>query len=80
MQQAQDHDPLSDRPALIKEKLSRRYLGVGGIHGIGLVRGGKVLRVHCSPGGERSDILEQLKREAAPLPVEIVPSLPPRIR
>ena len=70
---------MSERPEIIKRRLSERYLGVAGIHGIGLVRAGKALRVHCNPGQEHSEVLERLKRDAAPLPVEIVASRPPRI-
>jgi len=37
-------------PARIKQRLVDRYLGVAGIHGVGLVRSGRALRVYCEPG------------------------------
>lgn len=73
---------MSERLELLKERLSKRYLGVAGIHGIGLVRAGTAVRVYCDPGesAERSALLEQLRRDAEPLSVEIVQSPPPTIR
>lgn len=71
----------SSVPERVKRRLADRYLGVAGIHGIGLIRAGRVLRVYCNPGksAEQQMVLEQLKREAEPLEVEVIAKLPPRI-
>jgi hypothetical protein len=68
-------------PEGLKDRLSERYLGVAGIHGIGLIRAGRVLRVYCNPGesAERRTVLERLKSEAQPLEVEVIAKPPPRI-
>lgn len=65
----------------VKRRLSDRYLGVAGIHGLGLIRAGRILRVYCDPGysAERAAVLDRLKRDAEPLTVEIIAKLPPRI-
>lgn len=65
----------------VKQRLVDRYLGVAGIHGIGLVRAGRALRVYCDPCGsaERQAVLEQLQRDAHPLEVEIISKSPPRV-
>lgn len=64
-----------------KRRLSERYIGIAGIHGLGLLRADRVLRVYCVPGesAHRQSILEQLKRDAEPLKVEVISKLPPRI-
>lgn len=64
-----------------KRRLSERYLGIAGIHGIGLLRADRLLRVYCVPGKSayRQSILEQLKRDAEPLKVEVISKPPPRI-
>jgi hypothetical protein len=67
-------------PARIKQQIVDRYLGTVGIHGIGVVRAGRALRVYCEPGEsvERQAVLDRLKRDAEPLEVEIVAKAPPR--
>ena len=53
-----------------KQLLSRKSLGKGGIHGIGVSRGKNAVRIHVSPGDAGADnqqaVLEALKRDAAP--------------
>ncbi len=65
----------------VKRRLSERYLGVGGIHGLGLMHDGHTLRVYCNPGdsAERLSVLDRLKRDAKPLKLEVVVKLPPRV-
>ena len=55
-----------------KQRLSERYLGKGGIHGIGLSRAKNAVRIHMESSvsaaekAQQSAVLEELKREAAP--------------
>jgi hypothetical protein len=62
---------------VIKQRLSRKYLGRGGIHGIGMSKVGNAVRVHlvssADPGerSRQSAILDELKRDAAPYEVII---------
>lgn len=71
----------SEPPERIKRRLSKRYLGIEGIYGIGLLHGGRVLRVYCTPGtsAERSAVLARLRRDAKQLELEIVAKPPPRV-
>ena len=64
----------------LKRRLSDRYLGVGGIHGLGLVHDGRTLRVYCNPGdsAEQQSVLAKLKCDAEPLNLEVIAKLPPR--
>jgi hypothetical protein len=68
-------------PERIKRRLSKRYLGIAGIYGMGLLRGGRVLRVYCAPGisAKRDAVLASLRRDAQQLELEIVAKPPPRI-
>jgi hypothetical protein len=68
-------------PEEIKNRLSARYLGVAGIHGLGLMRAGRVVRVYCDPGdsAEREAVLARLKRDAQPLEVEVIAKSPPKV-
>jgi hypothetical protein len=68
-------------PERVKRRLSKRYLGVAGIYGIGLTRGGRTLRVYCAPGrsAERRAVLAKLERDAEQFELEIVAKPPPRV-
>jgi hypothetical protein len=65
----------------VKRRLRETYLGVSGIHGLGLNRAAAAVRVYCDPGdsSERQAVLERLRRDAAPFAIEIVSEPPPRI-
>jgi hypothetical protein len=65
-----------------KRRLSRKYLGKGGVHGIGLSRAKQAVRVHLGSGdneheGEQGAVLEELRRDAAPYDVLITVEEPP---
>lgn len=68
-------------PERLKRRLSRRYLGVAGIYGMGLLQGGRVLRVYCAPGqsAKRKSALARLRHDAQQLELEIVTKPPPRV-
>jgi hypothetical protein len=62
-----------------KHRLAR-YLGMAGIHGLGVNRTRRMVRVYCTrKATEQAPILKQLKRDAAPFAVEIVRSAPPKV-
>jgi hypothetical protein len=61
----------------VKRRLSQKYLGKAGVHGIGLSRAQNAVKVHLESNGnseqdgDQSALLEELKREAAPYDVLI---------
>ena len=65
----------------VKRRLRDRYLGVAGIHGLGLNHAAGAVRVYCDLGdcAERQAVLERLRSDAAPFTIEIVSEPPPRI-
>lgn len=62
---------------VIKQRLSRKYLGRGGIHGIGMSKARNAVRVHLVSSADpeerlrQSAMLDELKRDAAPCEVII---------
>lgn len=60
----------------VKRKLSRKYLGKAGIHGMGVSHSKNAVHVYVEkedPDGERQKLMEEIEKEAAPykvLPVE----------
>ena len=58
-----------------KRRLSRKYLGKGGIHGIGLSRTRNAVCVHlassddAAQAAQQNAVLEELKRDATPYEV-----------
>jgi hypothetical protein len=58
-----------------KRRLSRKYLGRGGIHGIGLSRARNAVCVHLAAGrdaahaAQQNAILDELKHDASPYEV-----------
>ena len=66
----------------VKRRLGERYLGKGGIHGVGLRRSRNAVTVYLSPGSVpgRDATLQALRAEAAPFDVIVVEELPPSIR
>jgi hypothetical protein len=67
--------------------LSRKYLGKGGIHGIGLSKGQNAIRVHVAPShgwdrevaARQSALLDELKRDASPYAVLVTGEEAPTI-
>lgn len=70
-------DPLQDA----KRRISGRYLGRGGIHGIGLRRSEQGIVVYLEPGAAAVEgpLLREIEREAAPFRLILVHEPPPRI-
>lgn len=60
--------------------MSRKYLGKGGIHGVGVRSSSDALTVYISPGsGEQNqELLQDLKADAAPFKVLFVEEEPPK--
>lgn len=59
-----------------KRLISRKYLGRGGVHGVGLSKADNAVRVHLSPpaaasDNDREELLEALRRDAAPYAVMV---------
>lgn len=54
-----------------KERVSRKYLGKAGVHGVGIRRSRNALAVYMKPSSEpdRERILGEIEKEAAPYAV-----------
>jgi hypothetical protein len=65
----------------VKNRLRQSYLGKGGIHGLGLSRAEKAIRVYvdAQAGADESEVIEQLRESARPYPVIVVREDRPRI-
>ena len=62
-----------------KRRISDKYLGVGGIHGVGMSRANNAVRVYVSTADAIDDArLEEIRRVAEPFDVLIVEDAPPR--
>ena len=57
----------------IKQLVTRKYLGKGGIHSVGISRSQNAVRVYLEPAAsdEQSKILEEIEKEVSPY--KIVP-------
>lgn len=66
----------------LKQRISERHMGRGGIHAIGLRASENALCVYVDPGAhlEGTDILRQIEREAAPLKILLIEEERPSIR
>jgi hypothetical protein len=55
----------------LKGRLSSKYLGKAGIHGIGISRTHNAIRVYLQSGegDEQENILKEIEKEAAPFKV-----------
>ena len=70
-----------------KRRLSRKYLGKGGIHGIGLAKRQNAIRVHLAPStgrdregtAQQSALLDELRRDASPYAVLVTSEGAPTI-
>lgn len=52
----------------VQERVTRKYLGKAGIHGVGIRRSRNALSVYVDPssGPDQEHILEEIEKEAAP--------------
>lgn len=64
----------------LKSRVSRKYLGKGGIHGVSIRRSSDTLCVYVSPGSgkQHEELLQNLKAEAAPFEVQFIEEEPPK--
>lgn len=55
----------------VKDRVSEKYLGRAGIHGVGIRRSQETLMVYLHSGdpGEQARVLREIEAEAAPYPV-----------
>jgi hypothetical protein len=61
-----------------KGRISARYLGTGGIHGVGVSRADNAVRLYVSAEAALDDArLEEIQRLAAPFGVVVIRSSPP---
>jgi hypothetical protein len=72
---------MNETLTIIKERLKAKYLGKEGVHGLGISELQQAIRVYASPkeGPEQKRLLEQLRHEAAPFSVIIVPEEKPKL-
>jgi hypothetical protein len=65
----------------VKNRLRQSFLGKAGIHGVGVSRARQAIQVYLSPdaGTDQTDLLEQLRKSAAPFPVIVIREDRPRI-
>jgi hypothetical protein len=73
---------VSDLLGETKDRLRQHFLGRGGIHGLGLSRAKRAIRVYISPASQASDrqaVLDELKKEAAPFAVVVVEEEKPHL-
>lgn len=70
-------DPIDD----VKARLSERYLGKSGVHGIGINRSQNVLRVyvHTEPGSDVEALRRRIVDDAKPYKVVVVEEDRPHI-
>jgi hypothetical protein len=64
----------------LKSRVSQKYLGKGGIHGVSVRRSSGTLCVYMSPGSgeQHQELLQNLKADAAPFKVQFIEEEPPR--
>ena len=63
----------------VKEQIRSRFLGHGGIHGVGLSLKQKAIRLYVDPRrtGECAGTLDQVRKSAEPFGVIVVEEEPP---
>lgn len=63
-----------------KKSISQKFLGVAGIHGIGLGESDQEIRIYASDLENQTfkDTLEQIETEAAPYNVQCIQGSPPK--
>jgi hypothetical protein len=64
----------------LKSRVSRKYLGKAGIHGVSVRSSSNALCVYMSPGSgeQHKELLQDLKAEAAPFEVLFFEEEPPK--
>ena len=64
----------------LKSRVSRKYLGKGGIHAVSVRSSSETLCVYMSPGSaeQQQELLQNLKADAAPFKVLFVEEEPPK--
>lgn len=64
----------------VKEKLSRKYLGKFGVHGVGISRSQNAVKLYVDEGSEIAPSrLKAIERDASPCKVIIVAEESPKI-
>jgi hypothetical protein len=65
----------------VKDRLRELFVGKAGIHGVGISRAQKAIRVYIDrdAGAEQGPLLEQIRASAAPFPVIVVQEDRPKI-
>lgn len=65
----------------VKARLSKRFLGKGGVHGLGVKRSENAVCVYLNPdcGDEGERVLAQIEKEALPFKVVAVKEEPPAL-
>lgn len=57
----------------VKNQLRHSFLGKGGIHGVGLNRAERAIRIYLTPHtAGQPEVLDQLREAAKPYPVIVV--------
>jgi hypothetical protein len=64
----------------VKDRVSRKYLGKEGIHGVGLRRSSGAITIYFSPSQAESqqDLLDTITQEVRPFKVLVVQSKRPK--
>jgi hypothetical protein len=69
---------MPDKLEQTKSRIDRKFLGHGGIHGVGLQRSKKAVKLYVSKSHDKKfdSLLKQVREHAAPFEVIVVPSAP----
>jgi hypothetical protein len=65
----------------VKNRVRQSFLGKAGIHGVGMSRARQAIQVYMSADGRtgQTDVLEQLRKSAAPFPIIVIQEDRPRL-
>lgn len=65
----------------VKEKVSRKYLGKFGVHGVGISRSQNAIKLYVDRGSEiEASRLDAIERDASPCKVLVVKEESPKIQ
>jgi|HubBroStandDraft_1064217.scaffolds.fasta_scaffold589973_2 hypothetical protein len=69
---------MADKLEKAKSRIDQKFLGRGGIHGVGLQRSKKAVKLYVSKSRDENfgSLLKQVREQAAPFNVIVVPSAP----
>lgn len=57
----------------VKNRVRRSFLGKGGIHGVGMNRAERAIRIYVTPhAAEQPDVVEQVRQAALPYPIIVI--------